>query len=269
MDRWRSHSPSISRARNARADTHSVEEVTPLIAVAGRTGAPSRVSRDEVAFAGKRYLHSILRAGGEPVVIAPQVFQADDASELLSRFDALLLMGGPDVDPALYGQQASPHIYGVSPQQDRFESAMLHGALANELPVLAVCRGMQLSNVVLGGSLVQHLADLPEASSLVAHAPGEFPVGAEFALHDIELIDDCWLVRATGASRVRGASFHHQGIDRLAPGFRAVGRAPDGLLEAVEHERHRIIGVQWHPEDTSADDPQQQGIYDAFVDLAR
>ncbi|MEY3481978.1 MAG: hypothetical protein RLZ40_21 [Actinomycetota bacterium] len=243
--------------------------MTPLIAVAGRTGAPSRVSRDEVAFAGKRYLNSILRAGGEPVVVAPQVFVDDDASELLSRFDAFVLMGGPDVDPALYGQKASPNVYGVSPQQDRFETAMLRGALANELPVLAVCRGMQLTNVVLGGTLVQHLGDLTNASSLVAHAPGEFPVGAEFALHDVELESGCWLARATGATRVRGASFHHQGIDRLAPGFNSVGRAPDGLLEAIEHQEHRIIGVQWHPEDTSADDPQQQGIYDAFVDLAR
>jgi len=243
--------------------------VTPLIAVAGRTGAPSRVSRDEVAFAGKRYLNSILRAGGEPVVVAPQVFANDDANELLSRFDALVLMGGPDVDPLLYGQQASPNVYGVSPQQDRFETAMLRGALANELPVLAVCRGMQLTNVVLGGTLVQHLGDLPNAASLVGHAPGEFPVGAEFALHEVELSSDCWLARATGSSRINGASFHHQGIDRLAPGFRPVGHAPDGLLEAVEHERHRIIGMQWHPEDTSADDPQQQGIYDAFVDLSR
>jgi len=244
-------------------------QVTPLIAVAGRTGAPSRVSRDEVAFAGKRYLNSILRAGGEPVVVAPQVFANDDANELLSRFDALVLMGGPDVDPLLYGQQASPNVYGVSPQQDRFETAMLRGALANELPVLAVCRGMQLTNVVLGGTLVQHLGDLPNAASLVGHAPGEFPVGAEFALHEVELSSDCWLARATGSSRINGASFHHQGIDRLAPGFRPVGHAPDGLLEAVEHERHRIIGMQWHPEDTSADDPQQQGIYDAFVDLSR
>lgn len=243
--------------------------MTPLVAVAGRTGAPSRVSRDEVAFAGKRYLHSILRAGGEPVVVAPQTFENGDASELLSRFDALLLMGGPDVDPALYGQQASSHVYGVSPTQDAFESSMFRGALANELPVLAVCRGMQLVNVVLGGSLVQHLADLPQASSLVSHAPGEFPVGAEFALHDVELIDDSWLARATGSVRVRGASFHHQGIDRLASGFRAVGHAPDGLLEAVEHQQHRIIGVQWHPEDTSEEDAQQQGVYDAFVDLAR
>ena len=243
--------------------------MTPLVAVAGRTGAPSKVSRDEVAFAGKRYLHSLLRAGGEPVVIAPQQFANDDAAELMSRFDALLLMGGPDVDPSLYGQKASPQVYGVSPQQDRFESALLRAAIANEIPVLAVCRGMQLTNVVLGGTLVQHLGDLPNASSLVGHAPGEFPVGAEFVLHDVELTKDCFLARATGATRVRGASFHHQGIDTLAPGFKAVGHAPDGLLEAIEHEEHRIVGVQWHPEDTSADDPQQQGIYDAFVELVR
>jgi putative glutamine amidotransferase len=128
---------------------------------------------------------------------------------------------------------------------------------------------MQLTNVVLGGTLVQHLGDLPNASSLVGHAPGEFPVGAEFVLHDVELKQGCFLARATGATRVRGASFHHQGIDVLAPGFKAVGQAPDGLLEAIQHEEHRIVGVQWHPEDTSADDPQQQGIYDAFVALVR
>jgi putative glutamine amidotransferase len=243
--------------------------VTPLIAVAGRTGAPSRVSRDEVAFAGKRYLNSILRAGGEPVVIAPQHFPADDASELMSRFDALLLMGGPDVDPSLYGQTASGHVYGVSPMQDRFESTLLKAAIANEIPVLAVCRGMQLANVVLGGTLVQHLADLPNAEHLVGHAPGEFPVGAEYVLHDIELSSDSWLARAVGTDRISGASFHHQGIDAMAPGFRAVGYASDGLLEAIEHERERIIGVQWHPEDTSADDPRQQAIYDGFVKLAR
>ena len=243
--------------------------MTPLIAVAGRTGAPSKVSRDEVAFAGKRYLNSLLRAGGEPVVIAPQQFAGDDANELVSRFDGLVLMGGPDVDPSLYGQKAAPQVYGVSPQQDRFETALLKAAIANEIPVLAVCRGMQLTNVVLGGTLVQHLGDLANAASLVNHAPGEFPVGAEFVLHDVELVPGSFLARSTGVTRVQGASFHHQGIDVLAPGFKAIGHAPDGLLEAIEHEEHRIIGVQWHPEDTSADDPYQQAIYDAFVALTR
>lgn len=243
--------------------------VIPLVAVAGRTGASSRVSRDEVAFAGKRYLHSLLRAGAEPVVITPRSFDTHDASELMSRFDSLLLTGGPDVDPRLYGQQPSPHVYGVSPEQDHFEASLLKAAIANEIPVLAVCRGMQLTNVVLGGTLIQHLGDLPNAASLVGHAPGEFPVGAEFALHDIDLEQGSWLSQATASTRVRGASFHHQGIDRLADGFTIVGHAPDGLIEAIEHQTHRIIGVQWHPEDTSATDTAQQAIYDGFVNLAR
>lgn len=246
-----------------------MKRVTPIIAVAGRTGAPSKVSRDEVAFAGKRYLHSLLRAGSEPVVVAPQTFRGNGAEELMRRFDALVLMGGPDVDPARYGQTASTHVYGVSPQQDDFEAALLHGAIVNELPVLAVCRGMQLANVELGGTLVQHLPETSTTSPAIAHAPGEFPVGAEYVVHDVNLLGDSWLARATGSRLLRGASFHHQGIGVLAPGFRAVGHAEDGLLEAIEHERHRIVGVQWHPEDTAADDPAQQGIYDAFVGWAR
>jgi hypothetical protein len=107
------------------------------------------------------------------------------------------------------------------------------------------------------------------AAALVAQAPGACPVGAEFVVHDVELTPESWLAKATQSRHVQGASFHHQGIDRLAPGFQAVGFAPDGLLEAIEHEEHRIVGVQWHPEDTSADDAAQQGIYDTFVEGAR
>jgi Predicted glutamine amidotransferases len=243
--------------------------VAPLIAVAGRTGAPSKVSRDEVAFAGKRYLNSILRAGGRAGRGGTTNVRRCWCARTPGTVRCVAIDGGPDVDPMMYGQTASSQVYGVSPQQDQFELAMLRGALANQLPVLAVCRGMQLANVMLGGTLVQHLADLPNAPSLVAHAPGEFPVGAEFVVHDVELTGESWLASATQSRHVQGASFHHQGIDQLAPGFLAVGFAPDGLLEAIEHDEHRIVGVQWHPEDTSADDAAQQGIYDAFVERAR
>ena len=243
--------------------------VSPLIAVAGRNGAPSRVSRDSVAFAGRRYLNCILRAGGEPVVISPQQITADDAKSLISRFDGLVLMGGSDVDPSLYGQQASPHIYGVLPEQDAFESALLRAALQLDVPILAICRGMQLANVVLGGSLVQHLGDLANAAELVDHAPTSFPVGAEFVLHEVRLDEDSRLAKSMGTCTIQGASFHHQGIDDLAPGLSVVGRSSDGLLEAFEHLDHWLIGVQWHPEDTAVDDPVQQKLYDAFVERAR
>ena len=241
----------------------------PLIAIAGRQGAPSRVSRDSVCFAGRRYLDSVLRAGGEPVVISPQPIDDDESDDLISRFDGLILMGGGDVNPALYGQEAGPHIYGVLESQDHFEASLLRAALRHAKPVLAICRGMQLANVVLGGTLVQDLSELPNAAELVDHKPTGFPVGAEYTLHEVRLENDSILAHAVGGTSIQGASFHHQGIGTLAPGFKPAGWAPDGLLEAIEHEDHWLVGVQWHPEDTSADDPQQQRIYEAFVDRAR
>ncbi|MHB1090337.1 MAG: gamma-glutamyl-gamma-aminobutyrate hydrolase family protein [Ilumatobacteraceae bacterium] len=243
--------------------------MSPLIAIAGRNGASSRVSRDSVAFAGRRYLNCILRAGGEPVVISPQQITADDAESLIVRFDGLVLMGGADVNPVLYGQQAGPHVYGVLPEQDAFESALFHAALRVDMPILAVCRGMQLANVALGGTLVQHLGDLTNAAELVDHAPTNFPVGAEFVLHEVRLDESSKIAQSMGTCVIQGASFHHQGIGDLASGLDIVGRSSDGLLEAFEHRDHWLIGVQWHPEDTAADDPAQQGLYDAFVERAR
>ena len=241
----------------------------PLIAIAGRQGAPSRVSRDSVCFAGRRYLDSVLRAGGEPVVISPQAIDDSESDDLISRFDGLILMGGGDVNPALYGQQSGPHIYGVLESQDHFEASLLRAALRHTKPVLAICRGMQLANVVLGGTLVQDLSELDNAAELIDHKPTGFPVGAEYTLHEVRLENDSFLAQAVGGTSIQGASFHHQGIGILAPGFKPAGWAPDGLLEAIEHEDHWLVGVQWHPEDTSADDPQQQRIYEAFVDCAR
>jgi putative glutamine amidotransferase len=243
--------------------------MTPLVALAGRHGAPSRVSRDAVAFAGRRYLSAILRAGGEPVIVSPQPLSESDARDMMRRFDGLVLMGGADVDPRRYGEVPGPRVYGVQPEQDAFEASLLGAALAEDRPVLAVCRGMQLANVVLGGSLVQHLGDLPEAANLLRHAPAQFPVGEEYALHDVVLEADCAMARAVGTTRLEGASFHHQGIARLAADLRGVGSAPDGVLEAVEHRTKWLLGMQWHPEDTAERDPAQQRIYDAFVVRAR
>ena len=243
--------------------------MSPLIALAGRYGAPSRVSRDAVAFAGRRYLDAILRAGGEPVVISPQPLKTKDAEAMMQRFDGLVLMGGADINPTLYGQVAGVHVYGVQPEQDVFETALLNAALNADLPVLAVCRGMQLVNVVLGGSLVQHLGELANANELLAHAPKQFPVGEEFALHEVNIKSGTRMAEALGATKINGASFHHQGILKLADDLVAVGHAPDGILEAVEHRTKWLLGMQWHPEDTAATDPLQQNLYNAFVQRAR
>ena len=239
----------------------------PLIAVAGRIAAAGRVSRSAIAFAGRVYLDAILRAGGEPVTLSPRELAADDASELLDRFDGLVLMGGADVDPHLYGQTRQPHVYGVNSEQDRFEMALVHAAIAAKLPTLAVCRGIQLVNVALGGSLIQHIGDLP---GVVQHAPSKFPAGQDYALHDVEITKGTKLASAMGATTARVASFHHQGLDTIGRGLEITARSADGLVEGLEHtgSGQWLIGVQWHPEDTAAADPCQQALYDQLVKRA-
>jgi putative glutamine amidotransferase len=187
---------------------------------------------------------------------------------LLKGFKALVLMGGADVDPHLYGQQRQPHVYGVNPEQDHFEMALVHAAIEMKLPTLAVCRGIQLVNVALGGTLIQHIGDIP---GVVQHAPGKFPAGQDYALHDVDISPRTKLSKAVGATKVNVASFHHQGIDVVGKGLKVVARSADGLVEGLEHTGRDqwLIGVQWHPEDTASTDPCQQNLYDALITAAR
>lgn len=241
----------------------------PLIAVAGRIAAAGRVSRSEISFAGRVYLDAVLRAGGEPLTLTPRELTHEQALELLSGFGALVLMGGADVDPHLYGQNRQPHVYGVNHEQDHFEIALVHAAIELKLPTLAVCRGIQLVNVALGGTLIQHIGDidLGDMTGVIEHAPGKFPAGQEFALHDVEVTPRSKLSKALGATKVRVASFHHQGIDDIGKGLKVVARSPDGLVEALEHggSGQWLIGVQWHPEDTASTDARQQSLYNALI----
>ena len=240
----------------------------PLVAVAGRVAAAGRVSRSAISFAGRVYLDAVLRAGGEPLTLSPREMRHEDAVRLLRRFKALVLMGGADVDPHLYGQHRQPHVYGVNTEQDHFESALVHAALELKMPTLAVCRGIQLVNVALGGTLIQHIGSIP---GVIQHAPDKFPAGQDYVLHDVEVTARTKLSKALGATTVRVASFHHQGLDELAPNLKVVARSSDGLIEGLEHtgSGQWLIGVQWHPEDTAATDPRQQALYDALIEQAR
>jgi putative glutamine amidotransferase len=168
----------------------------------------------------------------------------------------------------LYGQQRQPHVYGVNPEQDHFEMALVHAAIEMKLPTLAVCRGIQLVNVALGGTLIQHIGDIP---GVVQHAPGKFPAGQDYALHDVDISPRTKLSKAVGATKVNVASFHHQGIDVVGKGLKVVARSADGLVEGLEHTGRDqwLIGVQWHPEDTASTDPCQQNLYDALITAAR
>lgn len=239
----------------------------PLVAVPAGIGGAGKVTRIEVAFAGRRYLAAIEQAGAIPVVLPPEALSDAEAAQLLGRFDALVLMGGPDVAPHFYGQEQHASVYGVNEERDSFEMHLTRAAIAIEMPTLAICRGLQVANVALGGTLIQHL---PEADGVfVDHAPDGFPAPPEGVLHPVAITAGSRLAKAVGGEEVLGASYHHQAIDRLADGFEVVGRAADGVIEAIEHERGWFIATQWHPEDTAPVDVAQQLLFRALIDATR
>lgn len=213
----------------------------PLVAVSGRRrlaagahdGPPQLDHLEvEVYFAG--YADRLAAAGALPVHVPAGV----DPRQLVARVDALVLTGGTDVDPALFGEQALPTSH-IDRARDERELALLAAALDRKLPVLAICRGMQLLNVHLGGTLHQHLT---------AH-----PLGADGA-HDVVFAADSVLHGVYGP-RCPVNSLHHQSVAVPGAGLTCVGHAPDGVIEAVELAGHDVLGVQWHPEQLRYPDP--------------
>ena len=183
------------------------------------------------------YPDAVADAGGEPVLLPTGV----STGGVVARLDALVLAGGADVDPGRYGTVAGPHTTGLRPDRDSTESALLEAALRAKLPVLAVCRGMQLLNVVLGGDLVQHLPDRPGTD---CHDPGP----GLFAAHEVLCTPGSRTAQLVG-ERVEAHCHHHQAIDRVADGLTVTAWAADGTVEAVERFAGAFcLGVQWHPE---------------------
>lgn len=240
----------------------------PLIAVPGRHVPAGKAGRTAAVAAGRPYIEALHRAGAQEAVLMPVEIGDDDAAALLARFDGLMILGGADIDPARYGQARHETVYGVNGESDAFELALLRVAVAHDVPTLAICRGLQALNVALGGSLHQHITD--DAGPVEHGVPlvtgTAQPVGA---LHASDVAPGTRLAEALGTDRPVGSSFHHQAIDRLGDGLQVVATASDGIVEGVEHERGWVVGVQWHPEDTAADDPVQQHLFDSFVEQCR
>ena len=184
------------------------------------------------------YVEAIDRAGGRALLVPPSEAGVE---ETLGALDGLLFSGGSDLDPQLYDQEPHEETFGVHAERDRAELVLLEGALARDMPVLAVCRGSQVLNVARGGDLVQHLPDVV-GDEKHKHTPGMF------ADHDVTLEDDTRLGALLG-ERVPVKSHHHQGFGRIGEGLRVVAQAEDGTIEAVEDPHQRFaVGVLWHPE---------------------
>ncbi len=193
----------------------------------------------------RNYVRAVQGAGGVAVLLAPDEQLAEDPSEALDLLDGLLLAGGADIDPSSYGAEAHPETEAAPGGRDVFEIAMATGAIARDMPVLGICRGMQLINVACGGTLLQHL---PEIQGHDEHrrVAGSFD-GSD---HDVEIVPGSLVGRVTREPRHVAKSHHHQGVDRVGDGLVVSARATvDGLPEAIEMpERAFVLGVQWHPE---------------------
>lgn len=205
------------------------------------------------------YLEALQRAGADPVIVPPVPLDEPEAGVRLGRFDGLLLVGGGDIDPACYGQEARPEVAHISPARDEFEIPLVRAAIDRGVPTLCICRGIQVLNVALGGTLHQHVSDRED---LVEHRNED---GSDGVLHEVRVQPGSRVMKAMGAERVRTFSHHHQALDQIGDGLVPVGWADDGLVEAAELEDGWILGLQWHAEATAAADPTQQAVFDALV----
>ncbi|MBA3807409.1 MAG: gamma-glutamyl-gamma-aminobutyrate hydrolase family protein [Solirubrobacterales bacterium] len=191
------------------------------------------------------YIEAVQRAGGIALLLAPDAHLSDDPAQVLELLDGLILAGGADIDPSSYGREAHPETHDTVPARDAFEISLARGAIERDLPLLGICRGMQLLNVALGGTLIQHL---PEHVGHGEHrrVPGSFD-GAE---HDVKLSEGSLAARAAGEREHVTRSHHHQGVERLGEGLVVSGVSQlDEVPEAIElPDRRFVLGVQWHPE---------------------
>lgn len=224
----------------------------------GITGRLVQVERAERAGVNGAYIRAVLAGGGAPSIIPP-VASPGLAAVFLDGLDALVLSGGADIDPRHYRTQPHAKLGAIEAERDASELALLAEAVRREMPVLAICRGLQLVNVALGGTLWQ---DLP--SELVTHP--QSGLRTERA-HPVELLSGSRLAEALGTTACAVNSFHHQAIRDLAPGLRATAHAPDGVIEGIEGAGEQwLLGVQWHPEEFWADAAAPDGgLFRALV----
>jgi putative glutamine amidotransferase len=212
------------------------------------------------------YVAAVGEAGGLPMLLPSVGGDVErSAAEYLDRVAGLVLTGGDDVHPSFYGEAPRPELGDVDEVRDRFELALAREAHRRGMPTLAICRGLQVANVALGGSLIQ---DIPtQVRTDLRHSPAK--AGGTLPSHDVDVADGSRLRSILGVGRAEVNSSHHQSADRVAPDLRVSARSEDGVVEALEDPRHPyFVGVQWHPE-RAPDDPASRALFRSFLSACR
>ncbi len=210
------------------------------------------------------YRDSVARGGGVPLPLSP--VRTDHVGLLLDRLDGLVLTGGGDVAPEAYGGSRSEATYGIDDERDAFEFALAIGAKERRMPVLAICRGLQVVNVALGGTLIEDIPSFNGSSHHAVRGDGVFTPHQQ-----VTLDEGCLLARVVGSTRLHVNSIHHQAIQDVAAGLRVVGRSADGIIEAVQAEDDTwpLLAVQWHPEYLGdAGDEASRALFSALAGAA-
>jgi putative glutamine amidotransferase len=228
-------------------------------------GVTTSVTKPEMtperAYVNAAYLRAVQAAGGVPVLLPPQLDPASLAA-LRERLDGLVLTGGGDIAPARFGETPHPAVDDVSEARDALEIDLALHAIDRAVPLLAICRGVQVLNVALGGSLHQDIAsDLATDVTHVQAAPRATPT------HAVTVQGESRLAATLGALEVQVNSMHHQAVKKLGRGLREVAWAPDGVIEGLEAPEARgfVLGVQWHPEELVGHDPAARALFRALV----
>ncbi|MDT8902428.1 gamma-glutamyl-gamma-aminobutyrate hydrolase family protein [Anaeroselena agilis] len=231
--------------------------ITPVIGIAASIWADG----EERLFAGGAYVRAVARAGGCPVVL-PFTGGEAQAGCHLAVVDGVVLTGGGDVDPWLYGAEPLPGLGRVCPERDEYELTLVRTAGALGRPVLGICRGLQAANVALGGTLLQDVRGRPNGLQHWQESR------AEVAGHAVAVKAGTLLHRVLRRETVRTNSFHRQAVDEVAPGLLVCGRAADGVVEAVEDIAGLLLAVQWHPEDMVDSQPAMLELFRWLVNKA-
>jgi putative glutamine amidotransferase len=226
---------------------------------------PGRTWRYNIAY--EPNIIAIERAGGIPIII-PASVTMETLDAIYQRLDGVLLPGGGDVNPTIYGQEAHETLDTVDDARDAIEITLTRKAVADDLPIFGICRGIQVMNVALGGTLIQDIPSMVDNAA--RHTIDKATESRGKTLHSVRIEEGSRLAHIMGQPIVSVNSIHHQALGDVAPGAQVTAYSEDGLKEGIElPEKHFAMAVQWHPEDMIEDDPRMQALFDGFVEAAR